>query len=97
MAYYKTSFYYQILDQYNIKATAIHVSLLRIIYNYDTAVFTIDQVVDELKEDRAAINENYVMSNLRLFRIRGLLTIVDYEFTNAPGRPMAIFKLNHKT
>jgi Fe2+ or Zn2+ uptake regulation protein len=95
--HYKTSFYYQILDQYDIKATAIRISLLRIIYSYDTAAFTIDQVVDSLKEDRTAINENYVMSNLRLFRMRGLLTIVNYEITNAPGRPMAIFKLNRKT
>ncbi len=97
MAYYKTSFYYQILDQYDIKATAIRVSLLRVIYSYDTAPFTIDQVVNELKEDRTVVNENYVMSNLRLFSVRGLLTIVDYEFANAPGRPMAVFKLNCKT
>ena len=95
--YHKTSFYYQILDQYDIKATAIRISLLRIIYSYDSVSFTIDQVVNGLREDRTAINENYVMSNLRLFRMRGLLTIVDYEITNAPGRPMAVFKLNCKT
>lgn len=94
--HYKTSFYYQILDQYDIKATAIRISLLRIIYSYDTVAFTVDQVVDELKEDWAVINESYVMSNLRLFRARGLLTIVGYETTNAPGRPMTIFKLNRK-
>jgi hypothetical protein len=46
MANYKTSFYYQILDQYDVKATSIRVSLLRIIYSYDTVTFTIDQVVD---------------------------------------------------
>lgn len=67
MAYYKTSYYYQILDAYDIKATAIRISLLRIIYSYETAAFTIDQMVNSLKEDRAVINENYVMSNLRLF------------------------------
>lgn len=94
MAYYKTSFYYQILDQYDIKATAVRVSLLRIIYSYDNAPFTIDQVVNELKEDRAVINENYVMSNLRLFRMRGLLTIADSEITNTLGRPMMKFRLN---
>jgi len=32
MTYYKTSYYYQILDQHDIKATAIRISLLRIIY-----------------------------------------------------------------
>jgi Fe2+ or Zn2+ uptake regulation protein len=96
MAYYKTSYYYQILDQYDIKATAIRVSLLRIIYGYETAAFTIDQVLDGLKEDWTVVNENYVMSNLRLFKMRGLLTVVDYEIKHTPGRPMAIFKLNRK-
>jgi len=44
MTHYKTSYYYQILDEYDIKATAIRISLLRIIYNYGTTAFTIDEV-----------------------------------------------------
>jgi len=96
MTYYKASYYYQILDQHDIKATAIRTSLLRIIYTYDTAVFTIDQVVDGLKEDWAITNEEYVMSNLRHFRMRGLLGIVDYEVTNTRGRPKMRFRLNRE-
>ena len=91
MSHHRTSYYYEILENYKIKATPIRVAVLRAVYIFETE-FTADQIMDELKQDIPTIKRNSVISALRLYKIRGLLSSTIYP-TNEPfGRPIIKFR-----
>jgi len=92
MSNYRTSYYYEILDDYKIKATPIRVAVLRAIYSFESE-FTTDQIIEVLKGDIPVVKRNSVVSVLRLYTIRGLLISTECA-TNRPfGRPVIKFEI----
>jgi Fe2+ or Zn2+ uptake regulation protein len=94
MSNYRTSYYYEILDDYKIKATSIRLGVLRAIYSFETE-FTADQTMDELKQDIPTVKRDTVISALRLYKIRGLLISTEYATDRPFGGP--VIKFNRKS
>jgi Fe2+ or Zn2+ uptake regulation protein len=94
MCYHIASSFYEILDVYKIKATSIRVEVLRAIYSIETE-FTADQILDKLKEDIPVVKRDTVVSVLRLYKVRGLLTSAEYPTSKPGGRPIVKFKIKY--
>lgn len=72
----------------------MRLGVLRAIYSFESE-FTTDQIVDKLKEDTSVVKRDTVVSILRLYKVRDLLTSSEYPTGKPGGRPIVKFKLKH--